>query len=300
MITRFSVPHDAFEWIDISQPGPGELEKFARAHGLNPYVVRDCLDPGHLPKFEALPDGFTFVIFRFCAEHFKKHAHSTQELTNKLAIFYRENLLVTVHRVPAAFLQRAHEQCEREEQRNEPSEIVTVLLRHTLESFDPLGRELLDEMDVYEETVFLHHTPRDFERRLYFMKRKSAVTRRVLELTADVIARMRTTPEDASSFQDARDLHTRLLTVFNQIREDSNTLLNTHLSLAAQRNNEVMRVLTIFSAFFLPLTFIVGIYGMNFDVLPELRHPYGYYYTLAGMALVALLIYTWFRRKKWL
>ena len=74
--------------------------------------------------------------------------------------------------------------------------------------------------------------------------------------------------------------------------------MTTYLSISDQKNNEVVRLLTIFSAFFLPLTFIAGVYGMNFDLIPELRWKYGYLFSLILMLLVVILIYLWFRRKK--
>jgi magnesium transporter len=70
--------------------------------------------------------------------------------------------------------------------------------------------------------------------------------------------------------------------------------------LASQKTNEVMRILTVFSAFFLPLTFIVGVYGMNFQWMPELQVQYGYPAVMVFMALVTLLIFQWFKRKNWL
>jgi magnesium transporter len=74
--------------------------------------------------------------------------------------------------------------------------------------------------------------------------------------------------------------------------------MTTYLSISEQRNNEVVRLLTIFSAFFLPLTFIVGVYGMNFDFMPELKWKYGYLFAIGFMSIVSLVIYIWFRRKK--
>lgn len=76
--------------------------------------------------------------------------------------------------------------------------------------------------------------------------------------------------------------------------------MNLYLSLSAQRTNETMRVLTVFSAFLLPLTFIAGIYGMNFAFMPELSWKLGYPAVLASMLLVAGGIYVWFRRKAWI
>jgi magnesium transporter len=82
--------------------------------------------------------------------------------------------------------------------------------------------------------------------------------------------------------------------------DDANTLLTIQLSLASHRTGEVMRVLTVFSVFFLPLTFVVGVYGMNFEFMPELHTRWGYPIVLAAMALVTLTIYLWFRRNGWL
>jgi magnesium transporter len=72
------------------------------------------------------------------------------------------------------------------------------------------------------------------------------------------------------------------------------------MSFAAQRNNDVVRILTLFSVFFMPLTFIVGVYGMNFRYMPELFQPWGYPAAWALLLTVSGVIYFWFRRKKWL
>ena len=100
------------------------------------------------------------------------------------------------------------------------------------------------------------------------------------------------------ALQDIRDLHLKLLSLFDQAQEDVNNLSNIYLSLSAQKTNEVMKVLTIFSAFFMPLTFVAGIYGMNFDNMPELRTKYGYFACLLLMCLIALVIFIWFRKRK--
>jgi len=85
---------------------------------------------------------------------------------------------------------------------------------------------------------------------------------------------------------------------YDEVLEDANTILNTYLSVTAKKSNDVMKLLTIFSAFFLPLTFIVGIYGMNFDNMPELRWEYGYFFTVGILLLISITIYIWFKRKR--
>src|SRR3546814_167327 len=96
------------------------------------------------------------------------------------------------------------------------------------------------------------------------------------------------------------DLQLRLSILYNEVVDESNHLLNIYISFTSQRTGEVMRVLTIFSVFFMPLTFIVGIYGMNFDFMPELGWHYGYFFTLGAMLVITVIIYFWFKRKRWL
>ena len=104
----------------------------------------------------------------------------------------------------------------------------------------------------------------------------------------------------SDDLQDSRDLHVKLLNIYDQIHEDVSNLVNFYLSISAQKTNDVIKVLTIFSVFFMPLTFVVGIYGMNFEYMPELKMRYGYPILLGIMVLLSGGIYLWFRRKRWL
>ncbi len=108
-------------------------------------------------------------------------------------------------------------------------------------------------------------------------------------------------------FQNADEMIDNLFFYADEVSESIASLMNLHISLqsqktneASRRTNEVMRVLTLFSCFFLPINFIASIYGMNFKYMPELDHEYGYYSALGVMLTVALGIFVWFRRKGWL
>ena len=169
-----------------------------------------------------------------------------------------------------------------------------------LHSYDKPAINLSNEVDIYEAKIFLKTLTPVMMEELYFIKRKAAISNKLLMLTGEVINSIRTSNSDLVALQDAKDLHVKLITIYDQIHDDVTNLLNIYLSLSAQKTNDVMKVLTIFSVFFMPLTFIVGIYGMNFDFMPELRVKWAYPAVLISMAIISLLIFWWFKRKKWL
>ncbi|HEY1112259.1 MAG TPA: CorA family divalent cation transporter, partial [Chitinophagaceae bacterium] len=135
---------------------------------------------------------------------------------------------------------------------------------------------------------------------LYFVKRQASIAHKTLMLMQEPINHVRTSPDTEAALQDVKDQHLKMLTLYGQAVEDVNNLMNMYMSFSAQRTNDVMKVLTMFSAFFLPLSFIVGIYGMNFEHMPELSRRWGYPAVLFFMLVVIVVIYSWFRRKKWL
>ncbi|RYE11964.1 MAG: magnesium transporter CorA, partial [Sphingobacteriales bacterium] len=100
--------------------------------------------------------------------------------------------------------------------------------------------------------------------------------------------------------RDTRDLYVRLQNIYDSLSDNTNHLLNLYFNVSAQRTNDTVRILTVFSVFFMPLTFIVGIYGMNFEFMPELHSRVGYPVVIGVMVAITLLIYLWFRRKGWL
>ncbi len=287
-----------FEWLDITDPSREELDALAKEHHINSHVVRDCLDPDHLPKQEQL-DHFNFLITRVFDANVNAHLDSLQELTTKIAVFFNDRLLITIHRNQQCFLKEiANAQGEGEQCSTDA--LVIRMLRAVLQRYEEPVMKLGEQIDVYESTVLLKHTRPALLHGLYYIKRKAAACKKVLLLTDDLLSFLKSVTKDKSAVQDARDLYTKLILLYDQVLDDVNNLLNTYLSLTAQKTNEVMKVLTIFSAFFMPLTFIAGIYGMNFQQMPELSLRYGYPAVLISMLLVSLVIFLYFRKKRWL
>ncbi len=298
-ITYWSEPSSNFTWLDIVNPTEDELKSISEKYKLHQYTLRDCLEPDHLPKHEDLGDT-QFIITRVLNKTGKTKAHTVQELSSKVAVFYNASLIITVHRLPQEFLENIKNTYLKSGRCKNVSELITKIIWHVLHTYDQPSITLSDEVDDYEAKIFLKTLTPLMMEDLYFIKRKAAICYKLLALTGEVINTIRTTDNDLVALQDAKDLHVKLMTLYDQAHDDITNLLSIYLSLSSQKTSEVVKVLTIFSVFFMPLTFIVGIYGMNFDFMPELRQKWGYPGVLIAMIIICLAIFYWFRRKKWM
>lgn len=156
------------------------------------------------------------------------------------------------------------------------------------------------QLDEYEEFVFLHHRRKPFLKNLYYIKRQIDVIRSVLTLYKDIVDYFHM-PEYKNIYtQDLRDLFSRTGTLYRNISENTSQLLNIYFNIESNHTNEIMRTLTIISVFFMPLTFIVGVYGMNFKNMPELDWKFGYFGVIIAMITLSIIIYFWFKKKRWL
>lgn len=289
----------SFSWVDVNQPSNQELKELALKYNIPETAIKDCLDPGHLPKFEQLENEH-FIIVRNYDEKCELGADSFQKLTRKIAIFWSKDLLLTIHRADSMVLQGVAQKYANSAVCKSPFDIICKIIKDSLQSFEkPLS--LLDsEIDSYETRIFLKSKIPDLLKNLYLIKRKIYVKKRLFTLTKAVIEQLGNTHKRNTIYEDLKDTYVRVETITEEIYDSIHSLLNIYISLSSQKTNDVMRVLTVFSAFFLPLTFVVGIYGMNFQFMPELSQQYGYPGVLVFMLLLTIVIYQWFSRKGWI
>ncbi len=297
-LKEINAPHGQFKWLDITAPTIEELMSVSEKYNLNNHNLRDCLEPDHLPKFEE-GDDFNFIILRKVLED-GEPGTTIHSLTTKIAIFYNESVIVTIHRLPQEDLITI---CEQSIQHGRVTHIQQLLLKiiaRVQHSYTSFAGHLNAQIEEFETRLFVRKTARESIENLYMLKRRTGLCRRLLLLSGEVVNAVQHRQKKSSELQDIRDSQAKLQLFYEQLSEDAINLVSTYMSYSAQKTNEVMKVLTIFSAYFLPLTFIVGVYGMNFDQMPELRWKYGYPAILLAMFLVFLVIYLWFRRRKWL
>lgn len=289
----------AFTWVDVNQPTEQELIDLSLEYNLPETAIKDCLDPEHLPKFEQLDDK-TFIIVRNYDSHCDNNADSIQKLTRKIAIFYGKDFLLTIHRHESNIITKVAQKYANGHICKNPFDMICKIVKDALQSYEDPLMKLDAEIDLYETRIFLKSRIPDFLKNLYLIKRKMYVQKRLITLTKTLIDQLGTTHKRNTIYEDLRDTYVRVETISEEIYDSIHGLLNIYISLSGQKTNEVMRILTVFSAFFLPLTFIAGVYGMNFTIMPELNYKYGYPAVLISMLVVTIIIYQWFSRKGWI
>lgn len=295
-----------FTWLDVVQPTPEELADIARRYNLHPMSVEDSLEPEHVPKYERIGTT-TFIIIRAMDPAAQRDCSSVQDMTRKVAIFYGPDFLITIHRTEQAFLTALEEEYTArretggERRRALMPRLLIDLINSAITTYEKPLAEAESAIDTFEATVFGDHELTGLLRRIYLEKRRVTQIRRMLSHTRDAVQKLVPASEPtAPLYQDLRENAESVHAYADELLEDVNNLLSIQLAMASHRTGEVVRVLTVFSVFFLPLTFIVGIYGMNFDFMPELRQRWGYPAVMIFMAVVTLVIFLWFRRRGWL
>jgi magnesium transporter len=282
---------ESFTWIDIEHPNKPDLEKIAKEYNLNHHLIKDSLERGHLPKYEKY-NNIDFYIFRAYTSDINLQIDEVEDVTNKIAFFKIQDKLITIHRSHFKFLNTE------EVENTTMQELFLKIISSMVETYKKPTIDIGLKISDIEKTIFLKDHRNILLEELYYIKSKSRILRKVLHITQAVVDQIPNKDDHSSLYQDIRDQLLQHATVIDESVENANQLMTTYLSISEQKNNEVVRLLTIFSAFFLPLTFIVGVYGMNFDFMPELKWRLGYPFAITLMLVIVLVIFIWFRRRK--
>ncbi len=289
----------AFDWIDVIDPSREEMEELKVKYDLEEASINDSFQAGHLPKIEEF-DNYHFLVIRSIPKQFDSYADSLSEITERLSVFFSEGFIITVHRGQIEYLDKLIANIT-DGKFPSSKHFINHLTSEALKTFEKLAIEkLTTQLDSYEEIVFLRKRKKNFLRQLYYIKRQVDHIRIILTLYDDMVDFFHVTAFKNVYTQDLKDIYERSSTLYRNISENTSQLLNIYFNMESNHTNDIMRTLTIISVFFMPLTFIVGVYGMNFHNMPELEWHYGYPAIMLAMALLALLIYIWFKRKKWL
>lgn len=306
-MARDEIAFKNFKWVDIEKPSECNFEDISEIYNIPLRPLYNCLDPELLPRFEKMQD-MVFIILRVPDPQMSADAETLQEITTKIAVFIKNDLIMTIHRQNIDFINEMKSRCSLEADFI-PSDLLRELLTHSMETLEGPLNELEHMVEEFES--FVYDSQKSMKRPLrtgYFIKRKASTYKKILKLTVDILNKIATKPDLIwNDFIDLKEYLDRLLFYADDVLENITGLMNLQVSLDSQKTNEasyktneIMRVLTIFSIFFLPLNFIAGIYGMNFENMPELKYEWGYEIVLAVMLSLSIGIFSWVYKKGWL
>ncbi len=291
-----------FTWLDVINPDNEEFGQLSSSLQIPIYLLESSLKPENLPKHDFF-EKFDFIVLRAHDENAAEDADTVRELTNKVIFFVAPHFLLTVHRQDYSFMISLREKwmVTFNQSSSGQNEILWDIFKTIIDTFEAPIHRSFTLLEDFEKRIFHNMITTEIVQDLYLLKRNASVYKRTLYLSNEVLSHYEIAPESSKwIIDDLRDDAERLAFLSDQLQDSVTNLLHLHLSLSSNRTNEVMRILTIFSVFFLPLTFIVGIYGMNFKYMPELESYAGYPLVWVAMITITTVIFLWFKRKGWL
>jgi magnesium transporter len=289
-------------WVDFSAEPLATVEPSLRdTFGFHVLAIDDALREVHVPKIDDWGDYIYAVVHGVMFD-----PRSLALTTRELDIFLGRNYLVTHHRQSVDAVERVwrHVCAERRQLTYSPDYLLYLLLDTLTADYMPAIDALDTALDALESAVFNHLTPHTLST-IFAVKRAALHLRRIISPQREVLNKLARDdydvidPKDRVFFRDVYDHLVRLVDLNETLRDLTSGALDTYLSVTSNRINEVMKVLTVISALFMPISFVTGFFGMNFQGLPFDNH-----WLMAGavgtVLVTPLLMLYWFTRRGWL
>lgn len=292
-------------WINFTQGGdPSWPEIVARLTGFTVHErhIQDAANEAH-PSFTDSTDEYELIVFRSLSPSDEDGLFATRAT----AFFLFERLLVTVSPVNSRSIRTARQRFISGKGRLpvRPVGIAHLVLNNMVDRFLLMREHLISRLSDYRQVLLDPKESFDNWPDLLDHQKQIFSLALISEAQSDAL----TVWKDNTDYEIDDHLSVRLADLLNHIRRVSefsenqqreiDSLIQLHFSAVAHRTNEIVRVLTLISAIFLPLTLIAGIYGMNFEYMPELKSRYGYILTLGGMLLLVVGLLGFFKARKW-
>jgi magnesium transporter len=294
-------PH-CFVWVALRDPAAEELGELQRAFDLHPLAVEDALVGHQRPKIEEYGNSLFAVL------HLVEAAGPDYRV-GELATFAGSNYLVSVRSRAERGFADVRARCEREPKllRQGPGYVLYALMDAVVDRYFPILDSLEDELDAVEQRIFAPPgTPRDNIEALYALKQRLMVMKHAVAPLLEGVSNLSGARVPAlcakisEYFRDIYDHLQRLNQTADSIRDTIATAISVNLSMITLQENETMKRLAAYAALLAIPTMIAGIYGMNFEHMPELKWRYGYELSLLVMGSIDVLLYLRFKKAKWL
>ncbi|HSP13653.1 MAG TPA: magnesium/cobalt transporter CorA [Thermoanaerobaculia bacterium] len=303
LIDEWSAQSGERMWVDIEDPRHEELEPLLEQRfGFHELAAEDALSANTLPKYD--PFGtYDFFVFRAVDVDISRHGSQT----NKLAAFLSKGFLFTVHRDPLSAVDDVATRLPSDRRMigNGTDFLLYNIVDQMVDAHFPLLVKIEERVDDLQDSIFRNAQPHQLDELLHLkrdinvLRRHSMPQRELLNQISRGDAQF-IQQEHLIYFRDVYDHMFRVSETIDVERDMMASTMEAYLSVVANRTNEIMKVLTIFSSIMLPIGVIAGIYGMNFVHMPELHWLHGYAFAIGLMGATAAVLLLWFHRKGWI
>jgi len=296
--------NDSLSWINID--GLHDLEILSRIgekYNIHNLVLEDIVNTDQRPKFED-HDHFIFITLKM----FSLSAHNGRISWEQVSFLIGKGFVVTFQEAPGDVFEPVRERIRQGNgriRRMQSDYLAYALIDAVVDQMFNIQENIGNQLDEIEEKL-LSDPGRDVTASIHELKRRLLDIRRAVWPLRELVSSFEKSESNLikkSTRPFIRDVYDHCIQVIDNVevsREITAGLLDMYLSGIGNRTNQVMKVLTIVATLFIPLTFIVGIYGMNFEYMPELSWPWAYPALMGFMLLVFSGMIFYFRKKKWL
>lgn len=299
MITENVLLNRDFSWTDIENPLKMDFSFLNEEFGLPLLYVHDCVRPEQLPKYEHSGHVFFFLV-RIYDPACINGDISVPKLSNKLAIFINQGRVITLHNDTIVPLRKFIDMKRAENNYPDIRTFVHEIMRICILSFEEAIIDLQTNYERYEAEVLSKESTRISNTNVYQFRRKIYVVRLIMQLMQQALYNSREFWGDKVILQqDIKENIEQIYFKLEGLSHNSDQLFALNLSINEQKNNDVIKILTIFSSIMLPLTFIASFYGMNFVYLPGLNTPTGLVAAIVLMITITFITIWFFNKKQW-
>lgn len=296
-------------WVNVEGVHDAALiSRFGEHYRLHPLAVEDVLNPGTRPKVEEY-DEFVFLVAKNlevepCTPHL---GHARRLRMEQVSFVLGKDFLLTFLEDPGDAFDPVRDRLRTGRGRlrsSGASYLAYALLDAMVDDYFVVMDSLGEDIERLENQVLLGE-PTELAQRVHLIREDLRAVRKVLMPMSTAVGALRAggplvNPEVHVFLRDLADHVAQVSDLVDNDADSLISLLDTHLALSGQKQNEITKVLTVVGTIFIPLTFVVGVYGMNFEMMPELHWRFGYFGVMGLMGLLTVAQVIWLRRRRWL
>jgi magnesium transporter len=295
---------DTVTWVNIDGIHQEEIiEKMGACCNLHPLLLEDIVNTNQRPKFEDFGD-YIFIVLKMLSYNDKNHGLNIEQVS----VIFGPHFVISFQESEGDVFDPVRERVRNGKGRIRKMAsdyLAYALIDAVVDNYFIILEKLGEDIESLEEELVknpISHTLQEIhklKRELIFIRKSVWPLREVI----NALERSESSLMKKTTLIYLRDVYDHTIQVIDTVetfRDMASGMLDTYLSSLSNRMNEVMKVLTIIATIFIPLTFIAGIYGMNFKYMPELQWQWGYYVVWGVMAVISIGMLLYFKNKKWL